>query len=257
MKMIPLKQRYDRPYVTDDDQSIKDLVDKNIEYVNSMLDDIDPKSIRHTAEFDNMSVLKKVKTTFWNDKHTRYIIERTPNSVYVYTDTSKEYQSKNLPHPALILWAKSWISFRAKHPDWDIWRQINEVIGLDGGFVTDSQKDPYPILIAFDDIIKFYIERGKGSALPSYCLSSYSWENEIRRTMSICHCDRNEAIVTTIRSILMMLNILEFKVPVVQYSKHQPYTTGNFAQGMTYVQMGRMFYRQFKGNLNYRHIHRI
>lgn len=156
-----------------------------------------------------------------------------------------------IPNSALILYSKGWISFRRKHPDWNIKNEMQEIVKMCDYI---PYKNPTAqIILLFDRIIEFLKEWNINNPqnpvnIPACTLNIYNWENEVNHTQLIYnYIDRDDAVIHTIISVLSMLDIRPFDVEKLNYNKKNGYTISLQYQnsGITYKTMQWKFNKTF------------
>lgn len=148
---------------------------------------------------------------------------------------------KNLiPFSPLILYSKGWISFRHKKPEWDLFRQLKEVLRMCGYY---PNKNPVSqVIFGFDCIKEFF--QSKGEELPRAFTSLHSFWDEVTLEKSSRQCSIEEAIIYVILGELGMLDIREYKVSWLEYRKAR-FTLSTYHPGMTYKEQQDKFLKTF------------
>lgn len=158
-----------------------------------------------------------------------------------------------IPASPLVLYAKGWINFHVKHPDWNIERQAQEIISMCGYLRTSNPS--MQILVIFDRIVKFVREYNDKVSLdrqvniPYISDSLFSFENDVVSKQHLYSCTREEAIIRTIYEALMYLDIKPFVVDNLEYSKKRPYVLNSYHEGMTYKEMNQKFNKSFNDKI--------
>ena len=154
--------------------------------------------------------------------------------------------NNSLPYAILFYYAKGWISYKHTHPDWDIKRQIKDIIEkcqyISVGNPTSQ------LLHIFEYILEWCREYNRQTGenvirISRYVESIAAWESEVASKSRIYDCPRDEAIIYTIISEISMIPVgkMNIKPQPLKYDRKSQFRISTWHQGMTYKEMQKRF----------------